>query len=89
MFPVLVGVQSFVQAGEHYDKAGTKHLLARTRNAKSILIFGSRSEFSNVENIRDVNVMRDTFELFRRENRNIDIITYDELFERAKFITRS
>lgn len=28
----------------------------------------------------------DTFELFRRNNRNIEIITYDELFERAKFI---
>jgi hypothetical protein len=27
--------------------------------------------------------------LFRRENRSIDIVTFDELFERARFITRS
>jgi len=27
--------------------------------------------------------MRDTFELFRRENRSIDIVTFDELLERA------
>jgi len=33
--------------------------------------------------------MRDTFELFRRENRSIDIVTFDELLERARFITRS
>ena len=33
--------------------------------------------------------MADTFELFRRECRGIDIVTYDELLERARFITRS
>ena len=27
-----------------------------------------------------------TFELFRRDSRNVEIITYDELYERAKFI---
>jgi hypothetical protein len=33
--------------------------------------------------------MRDTFELFRRDLRTIDILTFDELFERAQFITRN
>ena len=32
--------------------------------------------------------MRDKFELFRRETRSIDIVTFDELLERATFITR-
>ena len=33
--------------------------------------------------------MRDTFELFRRECRTIDVLTFDELHERAAFILRS
>lgn len=80
---------SFAQTGEHYNKSGTEVLTARTRNAKSILVIGSRDEFSRSDNSRDTNVMRDTFELFRRENRSIDIVTFDELLERARFITRS
>ncbi len=80
---------SFSQAGEHYNKAGTEKLTARTRNAKGILVVGSKAEFASSANLRDATVMGDTFELFRRECRSIDIITYDELLERARFITRS
>lgn len=79
---------SFAQTGEHYNRAGDV-LKARTRNAKSILVIGSRDEFSRSGSPRDANIMRDTFELFRRENRSIDIVTFDELLERARFITRS
>jgi hypothetical protein len=32
--------------------------------------------------------MRDTFELFRRDTRSVEIITFDELLDRARFITR-
>lgn len=80
---------SFAQTNEHYNKLGTEVLTARTRNAKSILVIGSRDEFSRPQNRRDADIMRDTFELFRCENRSIDIVTFDELFERAQFITRS
>lgn len=80
---------SFAQSGEHYNKSGTEMLTARTRNAKSILVIGSRDEFSRSEDARSANVKRDTFELFRRETRSIDIVTFDELLERAQFITRS
>jgi len=31
-------------------------------------------------------IKRKTFELYRRNSRNIEIITYDELLTRAKFI---
>jgi hypothetical protein len=79
---------SFAQTREHYNKAGNV-LEARTRNAKTILVVGSRDEFFRLGNARDANIMRDTFELFRRENRSIDIVTFDELLERARFITRS
>jgi hypothetical protein len=79
---------SFAQTGEHHNRAGTATLTARTRNAKSILVIGSRDEFARSGIVRDERVMRDTFELFRREMRSIDIVTFDELLERARFITR-
>jgi hypothetical protein len=79
---------SYAQTGEHYNKAG-EALTTRTRNARSILVIGSRDEFTRSGNLRDATIMRDTFELFRRESRSIDIVTFDELLERARFITRS
>ena len=80
---------SFAQTDEHYNKPGNDVLTARTRNAKSILVIGSRDEFNRSDDLRAANVMRDTFELFRRETRSIDILTFDELLERAQFIARS
>lgn len=80
---------AFAQTGEHYDKAGSSLLTARTKNARSILVIGSRAEFKGSQDARGGNVKRDTFELFRRECRSIDIVTFDELLERARFITRS
>lgn len=79
---------SFAQTGEHYDKSGAE-LLTRTRNAKCILVIGSRDEFTQSNDARSTNLMRDSFELFRREMRSIDIMTFDELLERARFITKS
>lgn len=80
---------SFSQTGDHYNKPGTQKLEARTRNARTILVIGSRKEFEKVEDARSGQIMRDTFELFRRKNRTIDILTFDELLERTQFITRS
>lgn len=80
---------SFAQTGEHYNRSGTEVLKARTRNAKSILVIGSKDEFLQSDNPRAATIMQDTFELFRRENRSIDVVTFDELLERARFITRS
>jgi hypothetical protein len=80
---------AFAQQREHYDKAGNSMLMARTKNARSILVIGSRDEFTGSHDIRGANVKRDTFELFRRECRSIDIVTFDELLERARFIARS
>jgi len=71
------------------DYAGTEILKARTKNAKSILVIGSNNEFSDSTNPVESNLKKDTFELFRRGTNNVDIITFDELLERAKFITKS
>lgn len=78
----------YAQTTQHYKKSGTEILTARTKNAKSILVIGTRDEFSDDQDLRSANIRRDTFELFRRENRSIDIITFDEMLERAQFITR-
>jgi len=80
---------AFSQQGEHYNKEGTERLEARTRSPKAILVIGSRAEFDPGHGIRDARVKQDTFELFRRETRSIDIITFDELADRARFITRN
>lgn len=80
---------SFAETGEHYDKATGRRLTARTRNARCILVIGSRAEFEGPGSEREANLKRDTFELFRRECRSIDIVTFDELLERAQFIARS
>ena len=74
--------------GEHYRRDGRERLHARTKKPKTILVIGSTSEFSKTDNVRDREIMLDTFELFRRECRSIDIVTFDELYERAKFIVR-
>lgn len=80
---------SFAETGEHYDKATGRRLTARTRNARCILVIGSHAEFEGAASEREANLKRDTFELFRRECRSIDIVTFDELLERAQFIARS
>ena len=78
---------AFAASGEHYNRQGAK-LEARTRNARAILVIGRNADLIVDGNDRETNVLRDTFELFRRETRTIDIVTYDELLERARFIAR-
>ena len=80
---------AFAQHGDNYSRKTGEELAARTRTAKAILVFGSSAEFGRTGNQRDANIKRDTFELFRRETRSIDIVTFDELLERAQFITRN
>jgi len=79
---------SAAQSGDHFYKSGTRRLEARTRDAKTILVIGNRAEFDKSDNLRDATIKSDTFELFRRDTRTLEIITFDELFDRAKFITK-
>ncbi|WP_126975819.1 Shedu immune nuclease family protein [Frigidibacter oleivorans] len=79
---------SFASTGEHHSKDGKRRLEARTRDPKAILVVGSKKEFDATDDLRARQVMRDTFELFRRDSRSVEIITFDELLERAQFITR-
>lgn len=51
-----------------------------TIQPKGIILIGNTAELDNLDKKR-------SFELFRRHLHNIEILTYDELFARAKFIT--
>lgn len=54
---------------------------------KIILIIGCWDQVERSSDTHGIKVIkRKTFELFRRDSRNIEIITYDELYERARFI---
>ncbi len=75
------------QSGEHFDKSGSR-LEARTRDTKVILVIGNRAEFDRSESVRDASIKLDTFELFRRNTRAIEIVTFDELLDRAQFIIK-
>ncbi|MCK4354799.1 DUF4263 domain-containing protein [Candidatus Parcubacteria bacterium] len=55
-------------------------------DSKTILIIGNWNELESASNDLEKKIKIKTFELFRRDSRNIEIITYDELYERAQFI---
>lgn len=59
----------------------------KTSDPKCILIIGNKNQFDGSQREQDIKFR--TFELFRRDSRNIEIMTYDELYERANFIVNS
>ncbi|WP_420575102.1 Shedu immune nuclease family protein [Kordia sp.] len=54
---------------------------------KSFVIIGSLDEFETEKGINEDKFS--SFELFRRNQMNTEIITFDELYERAKYIIKS
>lgn len=54
-------------------------------DSKVFLIIGSWKEIEKCSEQEKV-IKEKTFELFRRDSRNIEIMTYDEILDRAKFI---
>lgn len=74
--------KDLVKDGEILDQD-----IKRTIDPKTFFIIGNKKrefpeEIKTVDNI----IKRDTFQRFVRNNRNIEIITFDELYERAYFI---
>ena len=73
--------------GSRYDYTGNK-LTQEALDPKAILIIGSDNMLDG-DNDRETDIRKRTFELYRRDSRNIEIFTYDELYERAKFIVNN
>lgn len=76
-------VKAEVNASDNFNTDGSL-IRQKTADPKSILIVGSNSQVCGTEKEQAIKLR--TFELFRRDSRNIEIITYDELYERARFI---
>ena len=60
----------------------------RSYDSRTILIIGTWGEIAD-DPVGTKRIKEKTFELFRRDSRNVDIITYDELYERASFIVNN
>lgn len=77
-------------SGQHRFEKGLftaegKKITQSAYDPKVILIIGDWNSVS-AKNDLEKEIKEKTFELYRRDSRNIQIITYDELLERAKFI---
>jgi hypothetical protein len=49
---------------------------------------GSWDQINN-DSIGIKRIKEKTLELFRRDSRNVELVTYDELYERARFIVHN
>ncbi|MEP6738252.1 MAG: Shedu anti-phage system protein SduA domain-containing protein [Chryseolinea sp.] len=56
-------------------------------NPKAFILIGNLSEFIIDEHINEIKFS--SFEVFRKNLRNIEILTYDELYQRAYYICHS
>lgn len=64
--------------GEPFEK--------KAYDSKVILIIGDWSELKKARSNQEREIKKKTFELYRRDSRNIEILTFDELYERACYI---
>jgi len=53
-------------------------------NPKGFILIGNQNEFINDNKINQVKYS--SFEMYRKNLKNIEILTYDELYHRAKYI---
>lgn len=69
--------------GDNYEE-----ITQRAYDSKTILIMGVWSQIDN-DSIGIKRIKEKTLELFRRDSRNVELVTYDELYERARFIVHN
>lgn len=62
-----------------------KEIKQKSYDSKVILIIGNWGQIEGDTDLEKQTKIK-TLELFRRDSRNIEIITYDELYDRAKYI---
>lgn len=72
-----------LEKGQYIDGEPIKQ---KAYDSKVILIIGDWKEIERSETNLEKDIKKKTFELFRRDSRNIEILTFDELYERAHFI---
>lgn len=77
---VQTNCKSWQKRAEEFENRELSIIGIYTVMPKGILLIGNTSEFN--DNIGQLT----TFELFRKGLNNVEILTYDELLERARFI---
>ncbi len=70
---------------QQYDSSGNP-ISQKAYDSKVILIIGHWKQLEESSNELEYEIKKKTFELFRNDSRNIEILTYDELYDRARFI---
>lgn len=68
-----------------FDKAG-RRIEQGVADVDCILVIGDTNNADGTD--QEKKIKAKTFELFRRNLRNVEILTYDELLDRAKYIVR-
>jgi len=76
--------QARYEKGDIYNTNGDL-ITQKPYDSKTILIIGNWSEIKGSTDLEQ-KIKEKTFELFRRDSRNVEILTYDELYEKARFI---
>ena len=74
------------ESGNLYDREG-RQISQKTADPKAFLVVGRERSFEG-DTPKEREIKLRTFELFRRDSRNIEILTFDELYERAMFIVK-
>lgn len=73
------------ESSREYDKNG-EEIKQKAYDSKTILIIGKWTELDKSKNAQEKKIKEKTFELFRQNSKNVEIITFDELYARAEFI---
>ncbi|WP_456866782.1 Shedu immune nuclease family protein [Galbibacter sp. BG1] len=75
-----------IRSTKNLPLSNDTYLKQESYDSKCILIFGNLEDEIAKCSEPQKDVMKRTFELYRRNSKNIEILTYDELYERAKYI---
>lgn len=77
-----------IETSRNLANSEGNYITQHSYDSKCVLIFGDLEKEIEECNLSDSekDVMKKTFELYRRNSKNIDIITYDELYQRAYYI---
>lgn len=75
-----------IEASRNLPLSDGNYLKQHSYDSKCVLIFGNLEQEIKDCNETEIDIMKKTFELYRRNSKNIDIITYDELYNRAFYI---
>ncbi len=70
---------------QQYNSEGNI-ITQKAYDSKVILLIGHWKQLKESKNDLECKIKKKTFELFRTDSRNIEILTYDELYDRAKYI---